>query len=338
MLQKYFSLVVILLLGYVPLCFVHAQTNVIAPPGINEQVTVTTVPEKPQPGEKVTITVQSFSTNVDKAYIVWSVNGAVKEEGPGKSTFTFTNGKAGSVQKVSVSITTEDRRVITRSFTFAPAKVGLVVEGDTYTPPFYEGKALFTPQSTLKVVAFPEFVTDTGYSIPAENLVYTWKVDGDVVQSSSGYGKSSFVMEGNLIPRSMNVSVDVSAYGSPLTAGQSIEVDSENPEILLYQDNLLYGTQRQQAFASGISMTGKEVTLVAEPYYLSVHVPASTDLRYAWTLNGEEVSPLAQPNVIGFENRSGEAGTAVLGLAIEHMKKILQAPSLSTQVQFAATQ
>lgn len=316
---------------------VIAQTSVIAPPGVTEQISVHTSPEKPQPHEKVAISIESFSTNLNKSYIVWSINGVVKDEGAGKTTFTFVSGDAGTVQNISIDITTEDKRVITHQLSFAPAKVGLVVEADTYTPPFYKGKALFTPQSTLKVVAFPQLVTSSGYEIPADNLVYTWKVDGKVMQSASGYGKSSFIMEGNLIPRSVYITAEVSAYGSPLSAVQTIQVDPVQPEIVMYEDSLLYGIQRQLGFTSGIYLPTKELKLFAEPYYMSASVAQSADLTFQWTLNGEPISPLSPPNIIGLENRSGEAGTATLGLTIEHLKKLLQAPEVSLSIEFAAS-
>lgn len=315
-----------------------AQTNVIAPPGVEEQISVTVTPEHPEPEENVTVKIQSFSFDINKAYIIWSVNGVKRTEGPGDYTFEFTTGKAGTVQRVTAEITTEDQRVITRTFTFAPAEVGLVIEADTYTPPYYKGKALFSPQSNLKVVAFPELVTEAGYRIPAENLVYTWKVDGKVMQDSSGYGKSSMVMEGKIIPRPMIVSVDVSAYNSPLTATKAIEVVAESPELLLYEDNLLYGILRDRSIPSGASVIANEVRLIAEPYFLSVHIPESADVRYEWTLNGERVSSLERPHVIGLENRSGESGRATLGLNATHISKLLQIPSTSLVLQFGENQ
>jgi hypothetical protein len=326
----------LLVVGFSP--YAYAQVNVIAPPGVDEQITIKTVPEKPQPNESVTVTVESYTSNINKAYIAWSINGVVKEEGPGKTSFVFSTGKSGTVQTVNVTITTEDLRVISRSFTFAPAKVGLVVEADTYTPAFYKGKALFTPEASLKVVAFPEFVTDNGYKIPADNLVYTWRVDGEVIQSASGYGKAAFNFEGNLIPRPFTVSVEVTAYNSPLTAVQVIQVRPVEPEILVYEDNLLYGAQRDVAFTSGIYLYGKETLLRAEPYYISANVADSADLSYVWMLNGETVSSLTRPNVLGLENRTGQSGVASLNVSIEHMRKLLQAPSASLQIEFFASE
>lgn len=144
-------------------------------------------------------------------------------------------------------------------------------------------------------------------------------------------------MDGNLIPRTTYVSVEVSAYGSPLTAVQTIQVDPVEPEIILYEDSLLYGVRREQAFTTGIYLPVKEIKLVAEPYFISANIPETADLVYLWTLNGETFSPLSHPNSVGLENRSGEAGIATLGLQIEHLKKLLQAPSISTQIEFAAT-
>lgn len=102
---------------------VYAQTNVVAPPGVNEQISVHMIPEKPEPNENVTINIESFATNLSKAYIVWSVNDVVKKEGAGETSFNLTSGKAGFIQIVNVDITTEDRRSISHSIRIAPAKV-----------------------------------------------------------------------------------------------------------------------------------------------------------------------------------------------------------------------
>jgi hypothetical protein len=313
---------------------VHAQATVSAPPGVEEQISVEINPQKPQPGDNVDLAIESFSFDMNKAYVVWAVNGVVKSEGPGKRKFSFTAGKAGTTQKITIGITTEDQRIINKTLTFAPARVGLVVEADTYTPPYYKGKALFTPQAMLKVVALPELVTSAGYKIPAENLVYTWSVDGKVMQDSSGYGKSALFVEGNLIPRSMVVTAAVSAYNSDLTAEESVQIEPSEPEIILYEDSLLWGVRREEAFTSDMYLYAREVKLLAEPYFLSVHIPESTDVQYTWTLNGQTVTSLNKPNLIGLENRTGESGIATLGLNIEHFKKLLQAPSLTLQVQF----
>jgi hypothetical protein len=155
------------------------------------------------------------------------------------------------------------------------------------------------------------------------------------MQSASGYGKDYFLMQGNLIPRSMYITVEVTAYNSPLIAVKTIEVTPVSPEIVLYEDNLLYGMQRQLGFTSGIYLSGKEIKLVAEPYYLSVNIPDTLDVAYTWNINGETVSPLSHPNTIGLENRSNESGFATLNLNIEHLTKFLQAPSLSLQIEFA---
>lgn len=315
-----------------------SNAQIVAPPGVEEQISVKVTPDKPEPGENVSIFIESFSFDMNKAYVAWSINGVIKQQGPGKNSFSFTAGNAGTIQKIAIDISTEDKRGIRKTLTFAPAKVGLIVEADTYTPPFYKGKALFTPQSTLKVVAFPDLVTESGYRIPANELTYTWKVDGKVIQSASGYGKSSFIMEGNLIPRPIIVTAEVSAFNSPITAKKSIQVNVEAPEIVLYEDSLLYGVRREEAFTTGFYLSGKEVKLLAEPYFISAHIPESADLQYSWTLNGQTAPALARPNTIGLENRSGEAGTATLALTIEHLKKLLQAPSISLQLEFQGTE
>lgn len=328
------------LLSLVSLLFfaipVFAQAPVYAPPGIEEQLTVTITPQIPGPNEQVSIFIESFSANLNKSYIVWSVNGVTKAQGAGVTKFNFENGSLGTVTRVKVTVDTDDGRSLEKTFTFEPASINLVYEALTYTPPFYKGKALFTRQSSLKVVALPEFILPGGRKIDPKNLVYTWKKDGKVLQELSGFGQQSVIIETPIITRPMYISAEVSAVGSNLKAEQMIYVEPIEPEIHLYEENLLYGIDWNREIGGRYFMGGRnEIRLIAEPYFFSASFAGAPDMSYIWRINNEQAPIPPNQNFIGLRNESGDSGSSNIGVLVENKSKILQAGETRMNLDFS---
>ena len=110
------------------------------------------------------------------------------------------------------------------SMTIRPAEMALLWEAtDSYVPPFYKGKALPTADTFIKVVAMPEIKTANGI-VKHSNLVYSWEKDFTNVQSSSGYGKQSFVYKNDYLDNSNNVGVIASSTDQKYTSQGRINV------------------------------------------------------------------------------------------------------------------
>ncbi len=316
--------------------FIYAQTSVIAPPGVNDQISATITPEIPGPDAPVSIFIESFSADLQKSYIVWQVNGVTRTEGAGLTTFNFVNGAIGSLTTITVSIDTSDNRFITKSFTFRPASVNLIYEGLTYTPPFYRGKALFSPQSSVKVVALPHIILESGAKANPSNLVYTWKKDGKVIQESSGFGRQSIVIDSPIITRPMTVTAEITAVGSNVKTSQTIEITPTEPEVIFYENNLLSGVQWNQSLGDRVFLNAKEIQVQAEPYYFSVPFAQTGDLRYTWGLNGSKVNLPQNQNFIGLRNELDSSGSARISLTLESGSKILQAIQKNLILEFSS--
>jgi hypothetical protein len=172
-----------------PSAFFDGNTGL--PGGIEEQISIVQVPTIPQPGQGVSVQISSYSSDLNKARITWTLDGRVLSSQTGATSLQFTAPQSGETSRLVITITKEGGGTITKTIVINPAEVDLIYEADTYTHPFYKGKRLYTSESNVDFIAIPNFVRN-GRKIPSSELVYTWKINGNVRQDVSGYGRSVF--------------------------------------------------------------------------------------------------------------------------------------------------
>src|SRR5262245_18430252 len=81
--------------------------------------------------------------------------------------------------------------------------VDLLWQGEVYTPPFYLGRALWSGQSRLTVVAVPHVGSSA-----ANSLVYRWTRDGEVLGNASGVGKRTLSFNDSVLSKATQIQLD----------------------------------------------------------------------------------------------------------------------------------
>src|SRR3990167_742525 len=81
--------------------------------------------------------------------------------------------------------------------------VDILWQGDTYTPPFYKGKSLWSNQSRITFVAIPQ-----GLGNPA-SLNYKWTKNGTVLGNINGIGKNTLSFTDSILSRPQTIRVDI---------------------------------------------------------------------------------------------------------------------------------
>ena len=312
--------------------FVDSNSNL--PEGIVEQISTTIVPKIPSPLEKTTISIESFSSDLNKSTIVWKADGKIIKQGKGERTISFFAPESGKTLNISLTITKEEGGTIQRSFSFSPANVDIIYEAETYTPPFYKGKALFTSESNIRYIAMPNFVGSNGQKISPDNLVYTWKINDSVIQDVSGYGKRVFETKGKIIQRTTKVGVDVSAVNSDLKAKDFVIIDVKQPEVVLYENNPLLGVVYEKGIFGSFLLDRPEVELQSIPYFFSSKQKDSSEVDYVWKINGEIAEIGSKSSYSRFRNDTGKAGRSVISLDVEHFANILQLATTRLDLNF----
>ena len=150
-------------------------------------VVLTINPQYPKANEEVIASVSTFSTDLNKAKISWKLNCQIAIEAVGKKDFSFTTTSTGLQTVLEVEIQTSDGSFINKKIIITPTDIDMLWEApDSYTPPFYKGKALNTREGTLKIVALTNSSNSAGLS-------YNWKLDDVNKPDSSGYKKNYYI-------------------------------------------------------------------------------------------------------------------------------------------------
>lgn len=296
---------------------------------IDEQISVSMSVPNPQPNQSFKVSVESFSSDLNKANIYWYKNNDLISSGVGVKSQNFVAPGMGKVLSIGLRIETSAGNIITKEYEIAPALVNLTYETQTYTPPFYKGKAIFTHQSQAMIYALPSFIEDGIIKNPKE-LVYTWEINGSVQQSSSGYGRDTFLYQGSIIPQPVLITVTVESDTSNQVALNDIVLEPAETEVLLVQEHPLYGMIYNQN--NEIRSDLNSVIIHAIPLFSSVSTRENSVLDYIWSLNGVELGEDNNSSIISFQSTEDREGTASLFVRLENKQNILQSTNGSTSV------
>ena len=308
----------------------NAQTELV------DAVRVSVSPTLPGPNQNVTVSIEGFSTDIDRATISWLLNGAVQKAGIGEKTFSFSTGSVGSKSTLRILIETVEGSLVEKTYSFSPAEVDLVWEADSYVPPFYRGKALAAPQASFRVVAIPHLSVG-GTQVPAGQLIYTWERDGKVLGSLSGYGKNTIDVAGSLLGRAATVAVEVKTQSGGVAAKGRVTIPTTSPRVLLYEDQPLAGVLFNRAVGSAYTVSSDEITLAGYPFFFSVQTPADGGLAYTWRVGGREVAALMErPNTLTVR-RGGVVSSASIALDVENRRELLQFARASAGLRYGET-
>lgn len=268
-------------------------------------------PEIPGPDTPVVIELQDATGRLGDATFTWTIDGNVALSGPARRSFSFTTGSIGKATRVSVLIEREGAASLEREFVFKPSLVRLMWEADTYTPPFYRGKALASPGADVRIFAFTDVRGEDGKRIPDADLIFEWEQGGVKFADRSGLGVASFTLAGNQLKSGEGVAVVIRTRDGTRVGRGSTFVEYADPLVRVYEKHPLRGVRYERSFLSREGVEDKEITLVAEPYFFSTKGRDGADLTYEWLLNGAPVESYGSILALRDERGGGEAALSV---------------------------
>lgn len=297
-----------------------------------ETLEVSVSPQYPSVGERVFFTAKSVARDLNTTQITWSLDGRVAKQGIGEKNFDFTVGKLGSVYSLTVSAGGLSKNIVIR-----PTEVDLIWETDSYTPPFYKGKALRPFQGNVRFVAIPHFVSSGGVALDAKKLVYTWRNSGVLNPSASGFGRNSLSYSGALISRPLRIEVEVSSQDGGYRGRRVSLVEEVGPSVLLYEDHPLYGTLFGRALAGSDTIElpagERELKISAVPYFFSAD-RAESKLKYSWSVNGVPLGDIDLKDSATFRQEGSAAGISRIFLSVENSEEFTQNSSSVFNLRF----
>lgn len=301
---------------------------------VSTDITLNIIPNNPEPKEDVIATITSFSVDLNKAFISWSIDGKEIGNGIGKKSITFQMYDLGSLLSLDVSIDTFDGQNVSKKLTITPTLVDMLWEAtDSFVPPFYRGKTLVAPEGSFKVVAIPS-INGVDGKINPNNLSYNWEQDGSMRPSLSGWGKDSLTFKNSYLEKENEIKVEVADITGKIKSEGKITLQTYTPRILFYKKDPFLGIQMNKSITSGYVVNKEGETLLAVPYFFSPKNLESPLLSFSWYLGGEKINTPKIKNEVNIRPQEGKSGSSNVRLFISNTKTLFQEAEKEVLVNF----
>jgi hypothetical protein len=216
--------------------------------------------------------------------------------------------------------------------------LSLIFEGaDSYTPTWYKGKKQVAYGGKVRVVAIANIADQAnGGYLNNEDISYTWKVNGEIINQASGLGKyyadiQLFDEQGD------EVSITVTAKPRLIddSISKTIYINQTYPEVYIYEDSPYVGIIEQKPIKETTFVNKGDLKLTAEPFFFSANRNRqSSTLKYYWTINdkAEEMGSFSRIFKLG----ANGGGSANINLRVinETASKLMQESSDLIKINF----
>jgi hypothetical protein len=308
-----------------------AQTQPSVGSAMVDLIRITTNPEMPGPFQLVTVKVESYAVDVNSSRIIWYVNKEAVEDGVGKTEIKTAAPDFGKTTIINAVITDRSGKEYIKEFKLRPIEVDLMWEAETYTPPFYKGKALPTYKSNVRVFAIPRFFEPT--SDPTK-IAFNWRINYSQ-GAGEGLGRNVAVIPMNYSGARVPVTVEVTSEDGDTSGRAEISVKAVDPVVVLYEDAPLLGARFARAIENGYRTLGNEFRIRAVPYFFSRNNLENGEVMHRWTVNGREELP--QVNQSRFTLLRAGAGdeSYSVGIRLQNRARVLQEAHTQKVISFS---
>lgn len=306
----------------------HAQ---YALPGFQGAVRISIDPLHPSPDARVRLTLESSLVDIDASTVTWRIGGKIVQ-GSGKTLITQT-GELGSKLSISAEVRTPEGSLISAQTDILPTAIDLLYESDSYTPPFYGGRALPSAGSSVRLHAITHFVKSDGSTVASRDIEYTWKRNDRVLSSQSGLGRASITVDAPHLFGTDSISVEAVSKDGTYAGSASVTIPSVEPVLRLYLDHPLYGLRLDQAVASTTVITDREMTFAVIPYFVTARSPLDPGLLYDWLVDSRPIDSAADTRnelTLG----APDGGEAHLAVSLSHVTNIFLSAQESWSIFF----
>jgi hypothetical protein len=289
------------------------------------------IPINPEPYDEVTINLYSYAADIDKAFISWQSSNGIVQSGTGKKSLTFKAPGPDSTIYFDIIINPVEQTASIKKRIFINLfDMDVLWESvDSYTPPFYKGKALPSRGSLIKVVAVPNSKTVTS---GIGKIDYTWKNNDDTLEENSGYNINSYLFKNSLFETINNIEVQASSVVGNYNANKTIEIPTYNPSLVFYKKSPTGGILFNEGIVDSYLMTEDQTTFVASPFYLATKGKEGS-FDYSWYINGNLTPSLDKKSEITIRPNSRD-GYIDMELTVENISELYQKITNSFEINF----
>lgn len=258
-------------------------------------------PEYPTAREQVTLSMGDYSLNNATADLYWYANGTEIPGSKNKREIKINAPNFGEKIVVELAVVQSGLTISRTSYTIAPIQIDIIIESQTYTPSFYQGRALPSRDSNVRAIA----VVHDGSGANAGSYSYKWTLNEDVL--FGGPLKGGNFTDFAIPTFGGRIEVQVFNAAGAVVGEKTIAIPSVSPMILFYEFSPLRGLI-QRSIQDGFSTASQETTVYGEPFFINTSSAKLQSNQIEWSLNNERVSGQeSQPNTIRLMRSSGAA-------------------------------
>ncbi len=203
--------------------------------------------------------------------------------------------------------------------------VDILYQGETYTPPFYRGGALWSGESEINLAAIPQ-----GLGNPS-TLYYKWLRNGTVLGSLSGVGKNTLKLKDSIFSKSQRVNVQIIADVTEEVVAQGyVLITPFKPEILVYEKHPLLGYLFNYEVGGQYNLAESEVVFKAFPLFFTTVGNEFLDLSFAWRSGKVD----STESLVTYRTPEGESGASRINIKVSNPETLRQNVERSFLVQF----
>ncbi len=144
--------------------------------------------------------------------------------------------------------------------------------------------------------------------------------------------KNSFSFTGPRPYSKSDIRVRVSSLNDAIASEMKISIPLASPFVLFYENHPLLGVWYNRPIGQNLTLSKKELSLSAEPFFFSNSSPEENAFRYSWSVNGRGIEDSGR--IITFRNEKGTAGTSQISFKVQGLIKTFQAGSRSSNLNF----
>ncbi len=282
-------------------------------------------PKVPGENQEVTVSLDSFSTDLNSSEIIWYEDGVAIKQGIGEKSVMVSTGEFGKTINLTAVILGNLGTRVEKKVVITPAEIDVLWEAQTYTPPFYKGKALPTYKSLVKVTAIPRY--GKADSDP-KSFMYNWKYNR-TLGVGQGLGKSTVLIKMGYADTAVPVSVEVSLPGGSWSGQRMDNISGGEAVLRFYEQAPLLGINFNKQVSAKTLGSGNQFTIKAVPYFFSTEDIASDVLIYTWRVNNREAIPGLDPTIltvskIGSDEEQLKEQEFTASLKVQTPKHVLQ--------------
>lgn len=295
-------------------------------------LSIETEPRYPRPHETAILRAVGNDIELSRGVISWIANGEHIASGIGLKETSLKLDALGTAVTVEVIVVAPDGSRSAASAVIRPTEVDLVWSAGTYTPEFFDGRALPSAGSTMRAEAIARFRRANGSLFSTDDLEYTWYRNNRVLGSISGRGKNIVHIEAPALFGTDVISVTVASLDGAWSGSAAERVASREPILLLYLVHPLFGILTNAALPAYATAGDREATFAAVPYYADTSRKES-NWAFRWTVNDNVIAASDDENrlIIRTEN---ETGVARVNLLFSHIENWLQSAQGTWNITF----